>query len=123
MGEDALQIESMNEFDLRKQKQVSIDNTDPIEVIIVGGSSSVHTTQAASLTEVTIAATNSSRVSVQIHNNSSNTLYIKYGTGVSAGSFTFKLRKDDWAFIDDFRGQITGVWNGTNGNAQITETS
>ena len=113
----------MNEFDLRKQKQVSIDNTDPIEVVIVGGNTSVHSTQAATTSEVTLAATNSSRVAVQIHNNSTNTLYVKYGTGVSAGSFSLKLRKDDWAFIDDYRGQITGVWNGTNGNAQITETS
>ena len=115
--------------DLRKQRGVKIinDATEPIPVegelvVVAGGQSSTVAAVSASITEVTLVATNTDRTGVTLTNDSSNILYVKYGTGVSAGSYTFKLRKNDYAFIDDYRGQITGVWNGTNGVAHVTET-
>ena len=101
--------------DLRKQKAVKIK--DAIDIVVVGGESTSVENVPASATVVTLKALNVDRTGLTIYNDSTNTLYVKYGAGASPTSYTAKLRKEDYMFIDDYRGIVTGVWNGTNGFA------
>lgn len=63
------------------------------------------------------------RIGIVIHNNSTSILYIKYGSGVSSSSYTYKLAAGShWEMPNSiFSGVITGIWESENGNAKVTE--
>lgn len=93
-------------------------------LLALGGSVSTafsHSVVPASITQVTLIAANPDRKDVTIHNNSNSNLYIKYITGVTSSSFTYKLFKQDSLFIDDTKDNIYGIWDSAIGDAQITE--
>ena len=82
------------------------------------------TTSVASNTSVqTLAGANSSRKSIKITNDGSETLYVREGTGATTSLYTWKLLPNEMAVIDDYTGIITGIWNVISGNAVITETT
>lgn len=73
-------------------------------------------------TNQTILAANDSRVRAIIFNDSTEILYLKYGTTATSTDFTHKLQPGDTVFIDDYRGKIDGIWaNNASGAAQVTE--
>lgn len=49
---------------------------------------------AASASSVTLIATNSAREGAVIHNDSTATLYLKYGSAASTTSYTYKIPAD-----------------------------
>lgn len=82
------------------------------------------TSVAASVTSVTVLASNAARNSAIIHNDSATaTLRLKYGATASATSFTGPpLRPGATAVIDDgYTGIIDGIWDIASGNARVTE--
>ena len=50
-----------------------------------------------------------SRISVNIFNNSNIPMYVGYGTSVSSSDFTFKLYGGDTLIIDDYLGDIHAI--------------
>lgn len=74
----------------------------------------VHSTVNYSAEEaVILAAANPTRDRLILCNDSSATLYVKFGAGAASNLFTFKMDPDDtwisppgWSFIGD----ITGIW-------------
>ena len=76
----------------------------------------------ASLTEVTLIATNALRKEVTIHNNSNGILYVIRGGGVTATNYNWKLKRGDHLTVDDFRGDIKGIFTNAVGFAMVSES-
>jgi len=79
---------------------------------------------AASITAVTLSVANTNRKGLIVYNDSTSTMYLKYGAAASATSFTYKLASQEFYYmkIEDFTFAIvTGIWAVANGAARITE--
>jgi len=87
------------------------------------GSTSVATCISGATTSLTLKASNTSRIKAVIVNNSTNNLYVKEGAAASSTNYTYLLGDGDAVIIDDYVGQIDGIWNGVNGSAQVSETT
>lgn len=74
---------------------------------------------------VTLAAANANRTQLIIHNNSTATLFVKFGTGASSANHTRQiLTQATWEMPTGntvYTGVVTGRWAATNGDAQVTE--
>lgn len=83
------------------------------------------TRTAASATNVNnLVALNTNRRGLVIVNESSATLYIKFGTTASLTSYTYAIPAGaTWEMpgFPTYTGRIDGIWSAANGNAQITE--
>lgn len=91
-------------------------------------SSGTETNVASSATDVTVLAANSSRRSVIIYNDSTQTLYLLLASGTSSSSnytvqmppnSTFEYPQGPYIYT----GIIKGIWAAANGNARVTEFS
>ena len=116
----------MKSYDLRREVQVAkmqqlIDAVDAIER---GTLADLSTTVniSASLTEVTLIAANTLRKEVTIQNNSNGILYVIRGGGVTSTNYNWKLKKGDHLTIDDFRGDIKGIFTNATGFAMVSES-
>ena len=80
---------------------------------------------ASSASSVQLLAANTNRLGVIVVNDSSQTLYLKFGTTASATDYTYKIRSQTSleiifsSFI--YTGRIDGIWAVANGAAQLTE--
>lgn len=90
---------------------------------IIKGTTTAITCMSGSTTSLTLKATNNSRVRLTVHNNSTNKLYVKEGATASTTSYTYLLSSGDCLILDDYVGQVDGVWDGVNGSAQVSETT
>jgi hypothetical protein len=83
------------------------------------------TSVAASTSAVTLFALQPDDVSGRmIYNDSSATLYVKFGSGASTTDFTVKIPADTYFEIpgpDPYDGQVTGIWSAAAGSARCTE--
>ncbi len=88
-----------------------------------GASTATNTNVSAAASDTELRPANANRRLVVITNDSTDTLYIKFGTGASATSFTRKMKPDETVRIYGayYTGVINGLWSGTNGAARITE--
>lgn len=77
---------------------------------------------ASSATSVTLLAANTGRLAAQIYNDSTQVLYVKFGTTASATSFTVPLASNTYYEVPGgYTGRIDGIWASAAGNARITE--
>jgi hypothetical protein len=77
---------------------------------------------ASSASSVTLIASNASRLGATIHNDSTQILYVKFGTTASATSYTVKMVADAYYEVPyGYTGRIDGIWASANGNARVTE--
>jgi hypothetical protein len=76
-------------------------------------------------TSTTLIGANAARLGLMIFNDSTATLYVKFGTTASATSFTVSLNTNDYyelVGVDCYTGRIDGIWSAdTSGAARITE--
>lgn len=80
------------------------------------------TNVASSATNVTILASNANRIAAQIYNDSTQILYLKFGTTASSTSFTVPLAAATYFEVPGgYTGNIDGIWVSANGNARVTE--
>ena len=113
-------------YDLRREVEVAkmqtlIDAVDAIEQGTLADSSTT-VNIPASLTEVTLIASNTLRKEVTIQNNSNGILYVIRGGGVTATNYNWKLKRGDHLTIDDFRGDIKGIFTNATGFAMVSES-
>ena len=88
-----------------------------------GSATSTLANVSGSASSVQLAAANSSRIKLAIHNDSAAVLYVKEGTTASTTDYTYKLFQDDIVIIDDYTGQVDGIWSSATGAARVTETA
>jgi hypothetical protein len=80
---------------------------------------------ASSATAVTLQASNANRRQLVVVNDSTAVLYLKYGSGASATSYSYKLAASDtWEMpLPAYTGIVTGIWASANGFAYATAAS
>lgn len=77
---------------------------------------------ASSATSVTLLSANSNRLGATVYNDSTQILYLKFGTTASTSSYTVKMVADAYYEIPfNYTGRIDGIWASANGSARITE--
>lgn len=89
------------------------------------------TAAAATLTNIgaaaastTIAASNTARQALYIFNDSTEAMYVKYGTSASPTSFTVKLLAGDFWEMPTrpiYTGELTAYWAAASGTGRVTE--
>lgn len=87
------------------------------------------TSVAASVTAVTLFAADPAglrnAMNRMIHNDSTATLYIKYGASASTSDYSVKIPADGYFEFPApaYDGLVTGAWAAATGNAHCTEVS
>lgn len=78
---------------------------------------------ASSASSVTLLASNASRKQATIFNDSTQILYVKFGTTASATSFTVAMVPASYYELPapQYLGRIDGIWVSANGSARIME--
>lgn len=78
---------------------------------------------SASASSVQLLAANAERLDAHIYNDSTATLYVKFGTAATTTSFTAKLDPGSWMSWDSYDGVVHGIWSSATGAAQCTENA
>lgn len=91
---------------------------------IMGGANATLANVASSASSVTLREANLGRLGFSVFNDSTQVLYIKYGSSASSTSYTVQVAAGGYfeAPAPCYRGIITGVWASANGNARVTES-
>lgn len=87
------------------------------------GSASTPARIATSTTSATLIASNSSRKEVVIVNDSSSTLYAKFGATATATDYTYMISPGQTIIEDKYTGRIDGILNAGTGSAQVSEVA
>ncbi len=107
--------------------RIRVANTGRLQVDVVSSPSPGTGTLAnvsASVTSVTLIALNAARRGATIWNDSTDILYVKFGSAATATSCTVKLVGDAFYEVPfGYTGIITGIWASATGAARVTELS
>ena len=79
---------------------------------------------AASTDNIMLVAENLDRFALSFYNNSTDSLYVKFGLGASLDSFTIRIPSYGYfeiPFNNCYTGRIDGFWSGVDGSVMITE--
>lgn len=101
---------------------MALYNPSSVTVTLPSSDTSTPTTVAASATSTTVLAANSNRRGATIWNESTATLYLKFGATASTTAFTVKLSAGGYYEVPfNYTGVISGIWSAANGNALVEE--
>jgi len=104
------------------QNEIANDDGNALPVSEEKASTSSVTQVAGSVTSVTLKAANSSRLGLTIYNDSTATLYVKFGATASTTSYTVQMGTDDYYEVPfGYTGIVDGIWDSATGNAYVTE--
>lgn len=86
-------------------------------------SSGAPTQVASSATSVTLQASNTARKGLTIFNDSTQVLYVKFGTTASSTSYNVQIAAGGYyeAAAPCYTGRVDGIWASANGNAYVAE--
>jgi hypothetical protein len=99
---------------------INVGNAMPVRT--VASSSSVNAVSTSG-TSATLASASAGRLRIIVVNDSSATLYVKYGTTASSSDWTVKLAPDSTLDEDAYTGRIDAVLSTGTGTARVTELS
>jgi hypothetical protein len=87
------------------------------------GSSNV-TRVAVSSTSVQFLAANTARLGMIVVNESSGTMFLKYGTAAASNSYTYRITSNQVLEVgSNYTGIVHAILGSGSGNGQITELS
>jgi hypothetical protein len=110
---------------------VAVTNFPSTQVVSDGGNSLTVDEERAntgtvssvsgSVSSVTLLAANANRIGLRVYNDSSATLYLKFGSSATTSSYTKKLFPE--SFLEDYQytGLVAGIWDSAAGAARVTE--
>lgn len=106
-------------------QRVTIATDDLVPVSVSQPSSASVTSVADTASSTTLLSSNSSRRGASIFNDSTEILYVKFGTTASATDFTVKMAAGAYYEVPfGYTGRIDGIWaNNASGSARMTEIS
>lgn len=85
-------------------------------------STGTHANVASSASNVTLLASNASRLGATIYNDSTAILYVKLGATASTTSYAAQMATLSYYEVPfGYTGIIDGIWASANGNARVTE--
>lgn len=101
--------------------QVEAQVTVESATIVAGAATLSNVSSSAS--NGTLLASNADRIGVLIVNDSTATLYLKYGATASTSSYSVKMEPGSYWEMPQpiYTGIIDGIWSSANGSARITE--
>lgn len=101
---------------------VNVDAANNLQVVHYATTPTL-TNVASSATSVSLLASNGAAKSRIIYNDSTQILYLKFGTTASATSYTAQVGANTlFEFpLPTYTGAVDGIWASANGNARITE--
>ena len=105
---------------------VEVTNANRLQVDMGTPSTSSITSVSAVATSTQLLPYNASRKGGTFYNDSTNNLYLALTSGnATTSAYTVKIPAAGFFEIPFpiWQGQITGVWDGTNGAVRITELS
>jgi len=77
---------------------------------------------AASVTSVTVLASNAARYGATVQNDSSAILYLKFGAAASTTSYTVQMAANSYYEVPfGYTGILAGLWVSATGSARVTE--
>lgn len=78
----------------------------------------------ADTTSQQVVALNALRKGLTIFNDSTASLYLKFGTTASSSSYTVKMAAGSYYEVPFYyTGRIDGIWSAVNGDAKVTEVT
>jgi hypothetical protein len=93
-----------------------------LTVAAAGSATGTSTSQASSITNITLLSANASRKGATVYNDSTKSLFLKLGATASSTSFTSKLAAGAYFEVPfNYTGIIDGLWDVANGSARMTE--
>lgn len=100
-----------------------VSTTYPLPVMPAASGTGTLSSVTASITSVTVLASNASRKGALIFNDSTALLYLAFAATASATAFTVKLTGGSFYEIPApmYTGIITGIWVSATGAARVTE--
>lgn len=102
-----------------------VDATHGLPVTSAQSASATCANVSSSATSVTVLASNTSRGGVCITNESTATLYLKFGATASLTSYTVPIGPGKYwempAWPKIYTGVLDGIWSAANGTARVTE--
>jgi hypothetical protein len=78
---------------------------------------------SGSVSSQTFLSSNAARKSFIVYNDSTSTLYLKYGATASNTSYTEKLYSNASYSESGYTGRVDGIWDAATGAVRITELS
>jgi hypothetical protein len=129
-GGDVISTDDLGSVKVQRVKvQIGTDGAaddvyagNAMPVRTVASSSSVNAVSTSG-TSATLASASAGRLRIIVVNDSSATLYVKYGTTASASDWTVKLAPDSTLDEDAYTGRIDAVLSTGTGTARVTELS
>lgn len=78
---------------------------------------------ASSASNVTLLASNASRLGAIFFNDSTSQVYVKFGATATSSSFTYKMNPSDTLELNGavYTGIIDAIWVSANGSMRCTE--
>lgn len=102
--------------------EIANDSGNPIPVHQSSSLTAVTTRVASSATVVTLLAANAQRNQATIYNESTQTLFLKFGPGASMTDYTLPITGSGYYELPiRYGGELTGLWTSANGFAMVTE--
>lgn len=102
-------------------RAISVSSTGA-QYVLQRADTSTLSNVASSATSVVILATNTARKGATVYNDSTQILYLKFGTTASTTSFTVPLAAAAFFEVPSgYTGEMDGIWASANGNARVTE--
>jgi hypothetical protein len=101
---------------------VTVSVSGTVATVADKSSTGTLTQVSAAQTSTTILASNANRIGASFYNASSNMLYLALNATASTSAFTIRIMPNSYYDLPvDYTGTISGIWNGSNGNVQVTE--
>lgn len=126
-------LQGVSSADALTPTDVYVDPTTNRTLVDAIGTFEPGTTATATVTRVNdtasstqLLAANTSRVGAIFHNDSTTTLFLKFGTTATTSSYTYQLLPEATMELPNpvFTGAIHGIWSANAAGAvQITELS
>lgn len=92
-----------------------------LRVVPGSGSTGTTTSVAANVGNVTLLATNASRRTFSLFNDSASACYVKKGATASTSSFFLKMSPFSYYEDETYSGQLDALWDTATGNMRICE--
>lgn len=101
---------------------VAISPNNTLSVLSDKSATATATNVAASVTNVTLLASNANRILATFYNDSSSKVYVKLGTTASTSSFTILILPNSyWELPLSYTGNIDAIWTSASGSMRCCE--
>jgi len=106
--------------------QASIPVTGTFTSAVVTAATATLSNVSGSASSVSVLASNASRKGATFYNDSTASLYLKFGTTASTSSFTVLMQPGAYYELPTtavYTGALDGIWSAANGAVRVTELS